>query len=628
MMRKTGPGRWMTGVLLGIALAAPARADRLLPLPRPELGQVEPAVRKQLVEQRAALADLIAAGATVDADLGRAYGALGQAYFAYDLLEAAEPCLLNAHALDPDGFSWPYLLGVVYTRSGAVDAAFASLSAAARLRPDDVPTHLRLGRLYLDLARFEEAEARFTRVLASDHRSAAAHHGLGRIAQERGDWSASLEHLEKALELQPGATSIHYLLGIAHRELGDLSAARRHLARNRHDPVLFSDPQVDGLDALIEGGRYYVQLGDLARGRGNDALAIRAFREAVQRGPTDPLAHYNLGVLLAANGAPAEGLEHLRRAVRLDPDYRDAHFNLGLVLGDAGRMAEAEEHFSRAHAIDPGDDEIRRTWARSLTRLGRMAEAEEVLVEMLDRDPEDDETALALAETLEAASRPVEARDRLRALIERSPHTAAAASAHAHLSRLALAANARPAAIEHLRAAVRIDPRLPGAFERLGALFGQESLFGESATAYGRAVAAEPASLTARFGQAMALLFSGREVEALRTLEEGIARVDDDLPLRHLLARVLATAAESRARDGARALALANDLFRARETADHAETVAMALAEVGDFRRAVEWQERALGLAAEEPQRRRAGIERRLALYRRGEPCRTPWLDG
>ncbi len=623
-------GRWVpvaTTALIASSSALSASSE-LLPLPEPALAGVEDAVREQLIDRRTGLADLIASGVAEDAKLAQAYGALGQVYFAYEIMDAAEPCLLNARQLEPEEFRWSYLLGALYSRSEEAEKALDNLLSAATLRPDDVPTKLRLGRLYLDLARLDEAEALFSRALKTDDRSAAAHHGLGRVAQERGEWRASLAHLERALELQPGASSIHYLLGIAHRELGEMTAARQHLRLNEHEPVIFSDPEVDRLDALIEGGRYYLQLGDLALGRGNRALAIRAYREAVRRGPRDALAHYNLGLTLANAGSRDEGLAHLQEAVELDPDYRDAHFNLGVVLEEEERVSEAEGHFSRALEIDPDDDEARLAWARSLARVGRGAEGEAVLEKMLAQDPGNPEVSLALAEALDVMGRSEEAESILAAVIDDPRDATLAAQAHDGLSRLALRRGSRSEAIEHLRAAVKIEPRLPGGFERLGTLLGQEGAFREAAVEFGRAAELEPRSFSVRFGQAMALLLSGQSAETKRAVAEAIEFVDEDLPLRHLLARLLATAPEPEVRDGARALTIASEVYRSRPTADHAETVAMALAEEGDFEQAVKWQEQALALAASAPPRQRADMRRRLEMYRRREPSRSPWLDG
>lgn len=604
-------------------IASPIGAE-LRPLPEPSLAAVEETVRRQLEEGRASLLELVASGAPRDAELGAAYGALGRVYFAYEILDAAEVCLLNASELDPTDFRWHYLLGAIYTREGDSGRALESLLAAAALRPTDVPTQLRLGRLFLDLARLEDAEARFAGVQGRG--GAAAEHGLGLIAQERGAWRVSLEHLGRALEQQPGASSIHYLLGVAHRELGDLGAARRHFQLNRHQPVIFEDPEVDALDALVESGRYYLRLGELARGRGSVDVAAQAFREAVARAPEDPLGHYSLGLVLKETGRTAESLEHLREAVRLDPDYRDAHFNLGVLLAGAERLSEAQHHFARALAIDPGDRAARLAWARALAWSGQEARALTELDAMLDVDRSDSQALLALGEVYEIAGRASEARERYLEVVSLPAEAGDAARAHERLAGLAIGAGDGAAAIEQLRRALELEPTLPGASERLGTLLGQAGAFREAAMAFEAAVRSEPTALSPRFGLAMSLLLDERPAAARRSLEDGIVALAESLPLEHLLARVLAAASDGEVRDGERAERLAREVYRARPSADHAETVAMALAENGRFDEALEWQERALSLAAAGPGRDLAPLRQRRELYAGSRPCRSPWL--
>ena len=59
-----------------------------------------------------------------------------------------------------------------------------------------------------------------------------------------------------------------------------------------------------------------------------------------------------------------------------------------------------------------------------------------------------------------------------------------------------------------------------------------------------------------------------------------------------------------------------------------AETMAMALAERGQFTQAVEWQRLAMSGATEAGHREVAQrMAANLALYERETPCRTPWRD-
>ena len=82
-------------------------------------------------------------------------------------------------------------------------------------------------------------------------------------------------------------------------------------------------------------------------------------------------------------------------------------------------------------------------------------------------------------------------------------------------------------------------------------------------------------------------------------------------------------------RDGARSLELAMTAFAEERSPERAETVAMALAELGRFPEAVDWQRRiveqveAAGAAVSAP----PGLRERLRSYERGSAVRAPWRE-
>jgi len=75
-------------------------------------------------------------------------------------------------------------------------------------------------------------------------------------------------------------------------------------------------------------------------------------------------------------------------------------------------------------------------------------------------------------------------------------------------------------------------------------------------------------------------------------------------------------------------LAIMQKLTRDQKTVGTAETMAMALAELGRFDDAVQWQRNAIGMAS---QAGRPGVAAKLTanlqLYEARRPCRVPWTD-
>src|SRR5262249_26577202 len=93
-------------------------------------------------------------------------------------------------------------------------------------------------------------------------------------------------------------------------------------------------------------------------------------------------------------------------------------------------------------------------------------------------------------------------------------------------------------------------------------------------------------------------------------------------------ARNLDAAPDERVRDGRAALKLVDELVKGPQSLELAETTAMALAEVGRFKEAVEVQRQALTAVSDAGTT--AGQQRitnKLRLYEGGKPCRSPFAD-
>jgi tetratricopeptide (TPR) repeat protein len=591
---------WLAATSPGAGWASPLPEPGLRKVPRPALEYFEAAERSQLEGARAGL-DAVLGDPEVEVErLAQAYGDLGRFYLLYDLVIPAEAALANAATLAPRELAWRYYLGVLAQREGRLDEAIRHLDRAVELRPEDLPARLRLGEAQVDAGRPREAEVTYRAALELDPESAAAEVGLGRVAYDAGRTEEAIERFRRALELQPRADTIHYRLGLAYRRLGDREAAREHLARNRGEPVRFEDPLVDGLTGLLQGSAIHLQQGNDLMARGAWDLAVEAYGRAAARSPDDPLIQHNLGLALARAGRRSEAIERFRRAVTLDPEYRDAHYNLATALAEEGLWEEAADNYDRVWRIDPLDASARLDWALALRRAGEEDRAVEELT--------------ALVETVGAEGR------------------TAAGRAHLALGAILEERGRREEALQGYLAAAERLPEDVEVHATLAAALGRSGELARAAEEYAVASRLDPLDPEHRFGRGMALILDGRHAEARRWLEESLAALaeeDDDAsrPLAHLLARLLATAPEPAARDGARALALARQVFQAVPSPEHAETLAMALAETGDFAGAAEWQRRVLARAEAggAPPGVLDTVRARLARYERGEAVRSPW---
>jgi tetratricopeptide (TPR) repeat protein len=139
-------------------------------------------------------------------------------------------------------------------------------------------------------------------------------------------------------------------------------------------------------------------------------------------------------------------------------------------------------------------------------------------------------------------------------------------------------------------------------------------------------LSASPDNAAARYGLGSALAAQGKTAEAIDQLSAVVELTPDDARALNALARLLATAPESKLRDGRRAVALAE---RACVLTNEGhplvlDTLAAAYAETGDFRNATATAGKALAIARSAGRSDMArDIERRMELYSRGVPFRS-----
>jgi tetratricopeptide (TPR) repeat protein len=156
---------------------------------------------------------------------------------------------------------------------------------------------------------------------------ALRHLFLGEQCQARPVFGQDCAELyRRAVQLDPTLAVAHYQLAVWTRRFGGTRAAqRRAIARAlRHHRGAPATEQV-----LIRAFAAHVE------GRDDDAIAL--FREATERWPEDPRAHYEIGDLLRHQDELALALPHVERAVALSPDLGWAPGQIAEILGALGR---------------------------------------------------------------------------------------------------------------------------------------------------------------------------------------------------------------------------------------------------------------------------------------------------
>lgn len=638
-----GTGLACTGGETAVEIPDPAE----LAVPDPDLGEMEVALADLVDGLERDVAEQAKKPQADPREVGRAFGELGQLYHIFDRLDAAAVAYDHARRLLPNEYRWTYLLALVRLDQGDQPAAETGFERALEIRPDSLAAWIRLGNLRLDVNRPDDARDAFEQARELDPESAAVHFGLGRAAAALDQPEVAVEHLERALETQPRASVIHYPLAQVYRRLGRTDEAERELLRRGNQRVDFPDPPVAELTDIKTLTAFRV-LQSLARNLEvppEQLLGFSLTHLGEVQGTIEPIEqvldewsgrgaapqqiarlHYAAGAILVRQGSDHRAIEHFRTALEQDPALVDAHVKLGNALARTGRLDEAVSEFTRALELNPEDRELRLKRATVLLNQNRAGEAIGELRRLAREAPEDATARIRVAEALEAAGDLQGAERGYRSnLDDESLAAPAQARLHRAYGSFLQRRERFDEAIARYRGALELDRNLVGARRDLAAVLGHVGRFAEAASEYAQVTTAFPDDEAARWGEALALILDNRPAEAVQALERGVASAPGSVALEALLARLLATAPDEGLRRGARALELARSAYESRPLPPHAETVAMAYAELGDFEQAKSWQRRVIAQLDPGPAVQRARA--RLELYESNTPYRARSLD-
>ena len=332
-------------------------------------------------------------------------------------------------------------------------------------------------------------------------------------------------------------------------------------------------------------------------------------------------------------------------ALTVDPQTAvSAHYPLAMAYRGLGNAAKAEAHMQLRGHFDVGPTDplmqelaelLRSPLAyelrgvRALTS-GDWAAAATSFREGLELAPDNPSLRHGLGTALFQTGEPREAMEQFEETVRRSPEFA---KAHYSLGLLARAAGQDREAIERFSIAVRYEPTYVEAHLRLAGVLRQTGRLEESLSQYQRImdlardgqVGTDPRVAEAPFGYAITLARLRRYREARDLLAEGLTIYPDQPAYAHALARLLVAAPDAQVRDGGRAMTLMRGLSDEQRRIDSGETMAMLLAEVGEYAEAAAWQRGAIEATTRDG---RGDVllprmTERLRMYERQEPWRS-----
>ena len=424
---------------------------------------------------------------------------------------------------------------------------------------------------------------------------------LGHLYKSIGQTDKSIQSFERALQHNPSEIATLIWLGRLYLEQGKPDVA---------EPLFERAAQLPPRNVAVMAG-----LGQAALARREYQRAVTVLEEALAFDPSAASIHSPLANAYRGLGDTVKAEEHLKLWRNTDlvvPDRLRADLDMSIESGlsyelrgvralEARDFKAAEDYFRKGVELTPPATALGRSLRHKLgTALvlqgdvaGAMARFEEV-------------AKLAPADGLDEAS----------------------AKANYSLGVVLASSGQTAPAIQRLNAAVKYNPNYAEALMALGDTLRNSGRIEASLKPYADVVRINPRSAEARFAYAMALVRLRRYREAKAWLEDGARILPDRPELSHALARILAAAPDPTVRDGARAMALVQDVMKANKTTVVGETMAMAMAELGQFSDAVDVQKSVIaaaeqGGAAQDVRRLTANLH----LYERGQACRMPWAD-
>lgn len=316
---------------------------------------------------------------------------------------------------------------------------------------------------------------------------------------------------------------------------------------------------------------------------------LELWHDTLEKNPDSWMAHNNLGTTYQSLGELDRALDHYRRAVEIKPGYGQLHFNLGAGLQMAGKVEEAVSWLETSADLDPKHAGAYNNLGLAYQMLGRPDRSATCFRRAIELEPEAAGTYYNFGAVLRNQGKLDQARFRL-------------------------------------EQAVALDPHLAPAQYALGALLQSQGDLVNAETALRRAISVDPENPGPRLSLGTLLRARGQIDEALGSLRSATRLKPDWGEAWRTLAWTLATCAGAREEtdgEAVRAAERAVSLSPA-ENLTSLDTLAAALAQAGRFPEAITKALEAARMADRVGSPAAAEVKKRLDLYRRREPYRSP----
>ena len=380
-----------------------------------------------------------------------------------------------------------------------------------------------------------------------------------------------------------GKVSVDQLLVDAAHSEGD-----RHARMVRSSPVGIGGQSIKHprVEQVAENEAEFLRFYAAAELQGSGRIdeVARQYADVLKFRPESYMAQSNLANTLAKLGRTTEAIDHLQKASRIKPDEAVPYYNLANILHGQGKISSAIEYYQKA----------------------------------LNADPDFANAHKNLAITLQGRERLVEAVSHLQQAIRIKPDDA---SPHLSLGLISKEQGNPDKAIEHFQKALQLNPDYAEAHSKLAMVLQEQKRVDQAIKHYQQALKIKADFTEVRFNLANALYSQGKVGEAIEYYNQVLSIMPKNPVVLTKLAWIRATHPDAKWRDGAQAVALAEQCCQITQNRMVAalNALAAAYAEVGRFEDAVRWQLKAIELASNADT---TELKKQLESFKVGKPLR------
>ena len=473
---------------------------------------------------------------------------------------------------------YTYLPGIGLALAGTW--ALADLSAGWKYRRAMVGAAMAavVGALtflgHAETSYWRDSKTLWRRVLAVTPRNSVAHYCLALVFYDKGEITEAIAQYRQSLAIRPDYPPAWCLLGVA----------------------------------LFE--------------KGEKELAMAHYRKALELDPDYAEARGNLGVALYDKGEKEQAIAQYRQALKIEPDYAEAWSNLGVALFDKGETEKAIAHYHQALEINPHYAKAEYNFGNALAKKGRMQEAIAHFRKALQIKPDYAYAHFGLGNALGAKEKWEEAILQYRAALETKPDFP---EARFSLGKALLRKGDFDGALSCFPKAGTLSSDPPARWRNLGGDLLQKGDVEEAIGCYQQAIRIDPRSGEAYANLGLAFFLKGERKEAIDFWQQALATQPNVPEVQNNLAWLLATAPDASLRNGAEAIALAEQAKQLTGGGNPMvlHTLAAAYAETGRYAEATATARRALDLAvAQKNDDLTVKLPKEMKLYEAGTPLR------